>query len=200
MINNIKSLITKSRFIILCLLCVVSLATHKLNAQENIIKFTSNEWPPFTGKDLKQEGTCITVVRNAYEAMGYKIEITFLPWGNAIQAVKDSDKYAGFLCAYDSKERREDFIISEPIGSSPLGFAQHNDAKISWSEWNDLKKYRIGIISDYVNYFELDKMIKEKKLKTEESINEPTALRKLVMKRLDLVLIDKNVMNHILKY
>ncbi|MCP4355778.1 MAG: amino acid ABC transporter substrate-binding protein [Proteobacteria bacterium] len=198
--NHIKREIIKSRYIILCLLCIVSLATHKVNAQENVIKFTSHEWPPFSGKKLQQEGTCITVVRNAYEAMGYKIKITFLSWGHAIQAVKDSDKYAGFLCAYDSKERRADFIMSEPIISSPVGFAQHNDAKISWSKLDDLKKYRIGVISDYVNSSEFDKMIKKRELKTEESIDDATALRKLVTKRLDLVVIDKNVMNHILKY
>ncbi|MCP4355776.1 MAG: amino acid ABC transporter substrate-binding protein [Proteobacteria bacterium] len=198
--NHIKKVIVRSRFIILCLLCVVSLATHKVNAQENVVKFTSLEWPPFTGKTLRQEGAFIAVVRAAYEAMGYKIEVTFLPWNHAVQAVRDSDEYAGYLPEYESKRIRDNFIISEPIGSSPIGFAQHNDTNISWSKLDDLKKYRIGIVSGYVNSFEFDKMVEERKLNTEENIDDATGLRKLVMKRLDLVLIDKNVMNHILKY
>ncbi len=198
--KNIKRLIIRSRFIILCLLCAVSLATHTVNAQENVIKFTSLEWPPFTGKTLRQEGAFTAVVRAAYEAMGYKIEVTFLPWNQAVQAVKDSDEYAGCLPVYDSKERRTEFILSEPIGSSPIGFAQHNYAKISWSKLDDLKKYRIGVGAGYVNSFEFDKMVKERKLNTEENIDDATGLRKLVMKRLDFVVIDKNVMNHILKY
>ncbi|MCP4355775.1 MAG: amino acid ABC transporter substrate-binding protein [Proteobacteria bacterium] len=199
-LHNIKRVIIRSRFIIICLLCVVSLTTHKINAQENVIKFTSLEWPPFSGKDLRQEGAFIAVVRAAYEAMGYKIEITFLPWIHAQQAVKDSDEYAGYLPAYESKKRRADSIISEQIVSSPVGFAQHSDAKISWSKLDDLKKYRIGIVSGYVNSVEFDKMVKKRELNIEENIDDATALRKLVMKRLDLVVIDRNVMNHILKY
>ncbi len=197
---NIRRLIIKSRYIILCLLCVVSLVTHKVNAQENVIKFTSNAWPPFSDKTLKQEGVSIAVVRAAYEAMGYKIKVTFLSWSQAQQAVKDSDEYMGFFPAYDSEERRANFIVSEPIGSTAMGFAQHNDAKISWSKLDDLKKYRIGVGAGYVNSIEFDKMVKERKINTEENIDDATGLRKLVTKRLDLVAIDKNVMNHILKY
>ncbi len=199
-LKNIKRLIIRSRFIILCLLCVVSLVIHTVNAQENVIKFTSLEWPPFSGKSLKQEGAFIAVVRAAYEAMGYKIEVTFLPWIHAQQAVKDSDEYAGYLPAYESKERRFNSIISEPIETSPIGFAQHKEAKISWSKLDDLKKYRIGIVSGYVNSVEFDKMVEKRELKTEEYIDDATALRRLAMKRLDLVVIDRNVMNHILKY
>ncbi|MCP4355777.1 MAG: amino acid ABC transporter substrate-binding protein [Proteobacteria bacterium] len=194
-LNNIKILI-----IILCLLCAVSLTTHKVNAQENVIKFTSLEWPPFSGKTLRQEGAFIAVVRAAYEAMGYKIKVTFLPWNQAIQSVKDSNEYTGVFCVYESNNRREEFILSEPIGSSPIGFAQHNEAKISWSKLKDLKKYRIGVGAGYVNSIEFDTMVKERKINTEENIDDATSLRKLVMKRLDLVVIDKNVMNHILKY
>ncbi len=197
---NIKRLIIRSRFIILCLLCVASLAIHKVNAQENVIKFTSNAWPPFSDDTLKQEGASIAVVRAAYEAMGYKIKVTFLSWNQAIQTVKDSDEYAGFFPAYDSEERRVNFIVSEPIGSTAMGFAQHNDAKISWSKLDDLKKYRIGVGAGYVNSIEFDKMVKERELNTEENVDDAAGLRKLVMKRLDLVAIDKNVMKHILKY
>lgn len=42
-------------------------------------------------------GASAAVVKGAYEAMGYKVVIEFLPWNRAVQMAKSDPSFAGYF-------------------------------------------------------------------------------------------------------
>jgi polar amino acid transport system substrate-binding protein len=57
------------------------LAAGSARADDTLIRLTSLEWPPYVGEAVERQGASIAVVRAAAEAMGYRVEVCFLPWG-----------------------------------------------------------------------------------------------------------------------
>jgi len=169
-------------------------------ADNKIIQLTSLDWPPYSSKSLDQQGASVAVAKEAFKAMGYQLKVDFFPWSRAIALAKDSNSgYAGYFPDYFSDENSKNFIYSDAMGSSPLGFAERKDKSISWTTLEDLKPYRIGVVQDYINADEFDVMIANKTLKSSVTTTDEKNLKKLVSKRVDLAVVDKNVMNYLFK-
>jgi polar amino acid transport system substrate-binding protein len=169
-------------------------------AEDKIIQLTSLDWPPYSSKSLDQQGASVAVAKAAFKAMGYQLKVDFFPWSRAIALAKDSSSgYAGYFPDYYSDENAKNFIYSAAMGSSPLGFAERKDKSINWTKLQDLKPYRIGVVQDYINAAEFDAMIANKTLKSSVTTTDEKNLKKLVGKRVDLAVVDKNVMNYLFK-
>ena len=169
-------------------------------AEDKVIHLTSLDWPPYSGKSLAQQGASVAVAEEAFKAMGYQLKVDFFPWSRAVALAKDSNsQYAGYFPEYFSDDTAKDFIYSDAMGSGPLGFAERKDKSISWSTLADLKPYRIGIVQDYINTAEFDAMIANKSLKSSMTTSDENNLKKLVGGRIDLAVVDKNVMNYLFK-
>ncbi len=168
-------------------------------SEDKIVKLTSLEWPPYAGKDLPQQGTAVATARRAFAAMGYQLEVTFFPWSRAINQARNLDsQFVGYFPEYYSKQTARQFNYSHSIGSSLLGFAQRKGMKITWNTLSDLSSYQIGIVQDYINTEEFDLLVKEKKLQTSLTISDTNNLKKLISGRVDLAIIDNNVMDYLL--
>lgn len=188
---NIKAILI---FLSLSLFSQLGLASNK------VVELTSLDWPPYSSKGLAEQGASVAVAKAAFKAMGYELKVTFFPWSRAVALAKDnSSQFAGYFPEYYSSDIANEFIYSEPMGSGPLGFAERKDKAISWSVLDDLKPYRIGIVQDYVNTADFDAMVAAKTLKTSTTISDTNNLMKMVNKRIDLAVVDKNVMNYLLK-
>jgi polar amino acid transport system substrate-binding protein len=169
-------------------------------AEDKVIHLTSLDWPPYSGKSLAQQGASVAVAEEAFKAMGYQLKVDFFPWSRAVALAKDSNsQYAGYFPEYFSDDTAKDFIYSDAMGSGPLGFAERKDKSISWSTLADLKPYRIGIVQDYINTAEFDAMVANKSLKSSMTTSDEKNLKKLVGGRIDLAVVDKNVMNYLFK-
>jgi polar amino acid transport system substrate-binding protein len=169
-------------------------------AEDKLIQLTSLDWPPYSSKSLDQQGASVAVAKAAFKAMGYQLKVDFFPWSRAIALAKDSgSQYAGYFPDYFSDDNAKDFIYSDAMGSGPLGFAERKDKSISWAVLDDLKPYRIGIVQDYINTAEFDAMIAKKTLKSSVTTSDEKNLKKLVGNRVDLAVVDKNVMNYLFK-
>ena len=189
------------KHISLCLLLMLSFAFPVISqASDKVIKLTSLEWPPYAGADLPDQGSSIALVRKAYAAMGYKLEVTFFPWSRAVMLANDpTSEYAGYFPEYYSDEIAKKFIYSEEIGFSPLGFAERKSHTVSWTTISDLSRYQIGVVQDYINTDEFDAMVLNKELMVSTTLNDTNNLKKLMSGRLDLAVIDKNVMEYVFK-
>ena len=169
-------------------------------AEDKIVRLTSLDWPPYSGKSLDQQGASVAVAKAAFKAMGYQLKVDFFPWSRAVILARDSDsQYSGYFPEYFSENIAEEFIYSDPMGSGPLGFAERKDKSISWTTLADLKPYRIGIVQDYINTAEFDAMIANKSLKSSVTTSDDKNLKKLVGGRIDLAVVDKNVMNYLFR-
>lgn len=160
------------------------------------IYMTSLEWPPYSGKELPHEGASINIARNAFRAVGYEFETKFYPWKRTIRTAERDLNFIGYLPEYGSHEIEKDFIFSDPIGVSPLGFIQMADKPFKWKTLNDLREKRIGIVYGYTNTVKFDLMVKNGELTVDCSMNDVTNIRKLLRGRIDLAVIDRNVFEY----
>lgn len=162
------------------------------------VKLTSLEWPPYTSDSLKEQGASVAVAKAAFKAVGHELVVEFYPWKRAVYLAKEDKAYDGYFPEYYSEELKKDFILSEPMGSGPLGFAELKSNPVEWNSLNDLKKYRIGVVSGYVNTAEFDSMVAKGQLKVSAASDDVKNLLKLASGRADLAVVDQNVMGFLL--
>lgn len=167
-------------------------------SENQTVKFTSLEWPPYTSTEMANQGASVAVAKAAFKAVGIDLVVDFYPWKRAVHLAKNQSDYDGYFPEYYADSLKQDFILSEPIGSGPLGFAELKSQPVNWEILSDLIPYKIGLVSDYVNTAELDAMIAGGSLSSDYASDDLKNLLKLQKKRHHLAVIDKNVLNHLL--
>jgi polar amino acid transport system substrate-binding protein len=182
----------------LCAVLLV-LSAGAVLAQDKVIRLTSLDWPPYAGESVDQQGASVAVVRAAVEAMGYTLEVKFFPWSRAVAMAQDEKSgFHGYFPEYHSDEVAGDFLLSDPIGSGPLGFVELTAAPVAWSSLADLKGKSIGTVRDYVNTAEFDAMAAAGELKVDPVGDDLTNVKKVAAGRIPLAVIDRHVLNHLL--
>lgn len=167
-------------------------------SENQTVKFTSLEWPPYTSAEMRNQGASVAVAKAAFKAVGIDLLVDFYPWRRAVNLAKNKPYYEGYFPEYYADKLKQDFIFSEPIGSSPLGFAELKKQPIKWQTLSDLKKYNIGVVRGYINTAVFDSMIEVGSLKIDSANNDLMNLLKLKKKRHQLAVIDKNVLHYLL--
>ncbi|MCG9598047.1 transporter substrate-binding domain-containing protein [Vibrio sp. Isolate25] len=160
------------------------------------IYMTSLEWPPYSGTDLPENGYSVAVAREAFAAMGYELVVDFQPWVRAVALASKSDKYVGYFPEYYFEN--SEFIFSDPIGSGPLGLVENTRYPVRWETLSDLKHFRIGVVQGYINTTEFDNMVKAGELQVEASANDARNIHKVAKGRLDVAVIDPNVLEYLI--
>ncbi len=132
----------------------------------DVLTIPSLEWPPYSGKNLPDQGASVAVVRAAVQVMGHELKVEFYPWSRTVYLVKNDAKYAGYFPEY--RYETDDLVFSDPIGSGPLGFVENVNRPIEWSTLDDLASHTIGVVRGYVNTPELDALIANGSLKSSD--------------------------------
>lgn len=167
-------------------------------ADGKTVHLTSLGWPPYSGKELPNNGPSVAVAKAAFHAMGYQLIVDFYPWSRAVALAKDSgSKYAGYFPEYYSDDVAKEFHYSGVMGNGPLGFAQQKAKPINWSTLDDISKINVGVVQDYVNTTEFDARVADGRIKAKAVTSDSTNLVKLANGRLDLAVVDENVMNYL---
>ncbi len=167
-------------------------------AAEKVVILTSLEWPPYVGETLPGQGACAEVVRAAFEAVGYKLEIRFYPWKRAIDKALHSLDIIGYFPEYYSVERARNFLFSDSVGKSPLGLVERKDTPFYWDTLDELTRYKLGVVRGYVNTEQLDQMIAAGSIRVDESVSDLFNLRKLLAGRVDMAIADSNVFSYLI--
>ena len=160
---------------------------------------TTLEWPPYTSAALPKGGATTEVVREALAAAALDMEVRFLPWKRAIADAQNSEVPAAYFPGYHCRHV-EGFVPSDPIGFGPLGFAENVEAPVDWSSIDDLgeQRLRIGTVLGYANTDEFDEKAGTGWVMTIPAPDDVTNLRKLLLQRIDLAVIDKLVLSYLL--
>ena len=162
-------------------------------------KMATLEWAPYTGAALPGQGFVSATIADALKATGYSVEMQFFPWSRAVWLVDSDASYIGFFPAYYSRERAGRYLFSEPIGRSTMVFLERTDKPVKWANYDDLQGRRIGVVRGFVNTEELDARIAKKKLIAEEVPDDRSNILKLAAGRVDLVVIDSYVYQHLVQ-
>ena len=157
------------------------------------------EWPPYEGSSLKDQGADVAVIRAALASVGYELKLGIFPWKRAIEYAKNSNEYIGYFTEYYSESVANDFYLSDPIGSSPIGFVERKDNPIKWDSFDDLAKYEIGVTDGYINTPELDNRIASGLIKTQVVSDDLYDIRKVLAGHIVAGVIDQNVLYYYMK-
>lgn len=163
-----------------------------------LVRLASLDWPPFTGPNLPDQGRSTAIVQAALAGASLTLQVDFLPWQRALTSGLQDPDFQGYFPEYQDAEMARRCLLSQPIGYSPLGFAERADAPVTWTQLADLAERRIGIVRGYVNNPEFDALAAAGGLTVEAAVDDATNLRKLAAGRLDLVVIDSNVLSYLL--
>lgn len=181
-----------------CLMLLIAGMQANLGFADNKVYLTSLDWPPYTGESLPGQGASVAVAKAVFAEAGLELVVDFYPWKRAVNLAKNDEKYVGYFPEYYSADLEQDFIFSEPMGNGPLGFAQRKDNPVTWQSLSDLKPFKIGTVSGYVNTTEFDQMAEVGTIKVDSAGDDVKNLLKLNAKRVKLAVIDKYVMTYLL--
>lgn len=162
------------------------------------VHLTSLSWPPYSDRALKEQGAAVAVAKAAFAAMGYQLEVEFYPWTRAVKLAQDAgSKYAGYFPEYHYDTT--DFVFSDSMGKGPLGLVEQTAKPITWQAIDDLSRYTIGVVQDYVNTAELDERIVDKRIPSQTATSDDQNVQKVAAGRIDAAVIDANVLHHLLQ-
>ncbi|WP_230400424.1 substrate-binding periplasmic protein [Zooshikella ganghwensis] len=177
------------------------------------IVLSSLNWAPYIGQDMPDKGYVYEVVKEAFARSGANVDVLFFPWARALHVARHGH-VDGLFPEYYDKERKTEFIFSDPFPGGPVGFYKRRDRDIKFSSdpqknlskaLQDLKEYKFGVVRGYINTKEFDDADYLKKefddadyLKKEESISDNVNLKRLYKDRVQLIFIDKYVAQYII--
>lgn len=171
----------------LCLLLPLLTANIAL---ANTVKLANGEWAPYQSKSLKNGGFMTQLVKEAFEAEGYQVEFTYMPWKRGFEEAKLGN-YDGSLIWSKNPDREQFFIYSDPVITLSTGLFQQKSNPVSWSTKDDLKKYKIGGVTGYA--YGIEDMEKAGQLEIQRIASAENNYKKLSAGRLDIVLEDMDV-------
>jgi len=102
--------------------------------------------------------------------------------------------FPGYHCNH-----RDGFVSSSSMGNGPRGFAEHIDAPTTWENLDDIgeQQLKIGTVLGYANSDEFDAKVGTGWIRAIPAKNDATNLKKLLLKRIDAVVIDKYVLEYL---
>ena len=155
-------------------------------AAESSVSLAATEFPPYYGKSLPDQGFISEIIRDAFESVGYRVAISFLPWKRALVLAK-SGEYDGIYCGWFRTEREQWFAFSDPLPPNVLGFYSLKRRNIHFDSLDQLHPYTIGVVNAYSYPAAFEKGHFHVEAVSEDRLN----ILKLFAGRIDLVLIDK---------
>lgn len=158
------------------------------------LQLVATNYPPFYADNLPEQGGVAQVVKEAFKRQGYDASLKFYPFARAALLVKTGQADA-IVGLWYRKEREQWAQYSAPIQPVQIVFYKRKDHSLSFSQLSDLKPYTIGIGRGYANPPE----IFAAGLTTEESNSDEMNLKKLFLKRIDLILIGNNLARYLIK-
>ena len=162
-------------------------------AEQRKLDIAATEFPPFYGAEMENQGFMTEIILEAFKRGGYEADVTFLPWKRALEGTKKG-KHDGLFTVWHRPEREEWFLFSDPLPANELVFFKQKNNDIKFGSYADLKPFKIGVVRGYATPPGFD----EAGLKTAEAKDDAENLRKLNKGRVDLVLADRIVAQHII--
>lgn len=163
-----------------------------------IVRLTADDWPPFVSPKLPANGMSATMVSAVFERIGYAVKYEYFPWKRAMQFGLGDPRYAGFMAVWRTPEREKLCHFSVPIGNTLAVLAYLKEDGSPGASLHELGKLRVGTVAGYANGEQFDAMVARGELSTEEGLNDATNLKKLLIKRYRVIVIERHVLQHLL--
>jgi polar amino acid transport system substrate-binding protein len=153
---------------------------------EKIITVSTLEYHPWTGKDLKNNGFVNHVITEAFKRKGYTVRYKYLPWKRAVLETKNG-KYAALSYVYFSKDRENEFYLSDPISVEKIVIFHLKSNQIKdWKTLEDLNDYKFGATRGYTYTKKFWELTKTGELMVDVTDSDIQNFKKLLAGRIDI--------------
>ena len=153
------------------------------------------EFPPYTGTDLPRGGIATLITRAVLARQGLEMSSTVRPWARALSEAQQG-VFDGLIGVWRSPERERTLLFPHPLGiTNQIGFMARAGTSIEVRDLRQLRRLTIGVVNGYAN----PPAVEEAQLKLDPALDDLHNLRKLLVGRIDLALIDKGVAHYLLQ-
>lgn len=156
------------------------------------ITVVADEWPPFSGKGLPEQGVSVDVTSAVLERAGYTVKTAMLPWARIVHGAK-SGEYDIVSSVFQDAEMQKYLRYSDPFYATEIRFVQRKGGDITFSSLNSLRSYRIAVGSGFLYDTEFDNADFLNKFEVTTTLQ---GLRMVASGRVDLTLDSTDVVRH----
>lgn len=174
-------------------------AGQKKTTTAQTLKFSTLEWPPYTGASLQGQGETSLLLRRIFQQLGYQVQVDVLSWPDAMALVNQQQQgFRGFFPEYPLTDPR--YIQTAAIGYSELGLVEPVQAPLLLTSVQQLTRLKIGVVEGYLNMPELETLIAAGKIRPVRNLSDRHNILQVAAGQLDAAVIDKRVLNYLLQH
>ncbi len=168
------------------------------------INLQTSEYPPYSGENLPGKGIASIIVRAAFAHEKMATHLAFRPWQrsmlnfNSNMAATPRQRTDAIFPVYADPKGKKRFLLSRAIVRSAVGFVYYRGTEFDWQTLDDLTNLTIGKVRGYTTREDFDEDVQQGKLHVIETHDEATLLRLLAARRVDVAVMDQQVMRHLL--
>lgn len=190
----------KNLIMVGALLCGALQAGSVWGQAHGLMRLSTLEWPPYTGKLLPSEGLSTKVASVVAKAAGYKLMTASFEWATTVEKGEKDPNFDGYFPEYYTKEREQNCHLSQAMGTSVLGIAALKTNPISWNVLGDLSDLRLGVVDGYSNGEAFDQAVADKRQKVEVAPSDAANIGKLNSGKVRGIVIDQKVLDYTLAH
>jgi ABC-type amino acid transport substrate-binding protein len=165
------------------LLCAVLACASRAAPAEELLA-VSEQWLPYLGPALPNQGFFPALVKRLFEKTGQPVRVEFYPWARALAMAKEG-KAAILIGAYKTEERLAWFEFSAPIAEvTDSLFALKRLGIADYRSLRELAPYAVGVVRGAAHGREFDQA---DFLKKEEADSAASSVEKLIAGRVALI-------------
>lgn len=168
------------------------------DAPAETVRITNGEWPPFTSEQLPNKGPLSRIVAEAFALEGVTVEYGYFPWKRAYDYAR-TGKWDGSVGWAPTPKHRQDFLMSKPVLMVDKGLFHLKNIPFDWKKIDDLKGWKIGGTAGYSYGDEWDRAVREGRLQVEEVTVDEQNIRKLLLRRIDVIAMEVDVAEHLMR-
>lgn len=181
------------------------LASNSTFAAKKVITLATSVWKPYVS-DVGYKGYAYDLVEDAFKAAGFEVKIKFMPWKDAMAALK-AGKVDGVFPKYYSTQDGQNLAFSQPFSGGPIALYKRRDNKAEFPIQNPpanlvetfdrMSDAKFGVVKGYTNVPAIDENPRLHKVTV---LDDKANLEQLYERKVQFAVIDKYVAEHLLNH
>ncbi len=153
--------------------------------------------PPYMFGSEPADGLYADIIRRAFSLSGVKAQVVGYPWKRALMLGRSGQAAVGGI--YQNPRRQKIFAFSDPIYLETLVIGVRKGQRFPFTGMADLKDKRIGVNRDWSYGEAFDSARRSGLFYTEEAAGNQANVKKLLLGRLDCIIVDQLSLLRILR-
>ena len=167
-------------------------------ALADTVRITNGEWPPFTSERLPDNGPLSRIVAEAFALEGITVEYGYFPWKRAYDYAR-TGKWDGSIGWAPTPRHVQDFQMSDPVLTADKALFHLKNIPFDWQKIEDLRGWKVGATAGYSYGDDWDNAVKDGRLRVDEVTVDEQNIRKLLLRRVDVIAMEVDVANYLLR-